>query len=378
MQFINWRFWVGLAVSGLFLLLLLLRVDRQEIVSALSNANYFYVVPAIGLYFVAVYFRSVRWSYLLSPIGRFPVNRLYPVVIIGYMANNLLPARLGELVRSYYLAKREAISGGTALATVAVERLYDGIALLFFAAISAPLLLKLGLFQASDDFSRGAALFFAIGTVAMFSLAFAFLVLAGQPWFSKVVDVGLSLAPSKIRPTLGDLVHRFIGGLGVLNSPRRHLGVFLLSWPVWLFEGAMYLLVGYSFDLHLLFGSFWTMALVMMLLTATSNLATALPSSAGGIGPFEVVATETLVALGVSGSVGAVYAVVLHLVALWLPVTLLGLVLLWRQNLSLKTLAGKNLIDRTGETTGASAEPESATPESQLTLPQEGSREESP
>jgi len=108
----------------------------------------------------------------------------------------------------------------------------------------------------------------------------------------------------------------------------------------------------------------------MMLLTATSNLATALPSSAGGIGPFEVVAKETLVALGVSGSVGAVYAVVLHLVALWLPVTLLGLVLLWRQNLSLKNLTsatGKNL-------TSATAEPVSSNLETQLAWPKEESR----
>ena len=361
MQFSNWRFWIGLAVSGLFLLLLFFRVDRQEIVAALGNANYLYVAPAIGLYFAAVYFRSIRWAYILSPIGRFPAGRLYPVVIIGYMANNLLPARLGELVRSYYLARRETVSGSTALATVAVERLYDGVTLLFFAAISAPALLLLGLFQGTGDISRATALVFAIGTVAIFSLAFAFLVLAARPGFSKIVDAGLSLSPAKARPGLSGLVHRFIGGLRVLNSPRRHLGVFLLSWPVWLLEGGMYLLVGYSFGIHLLFDSFWTMALVMMLLTATSNLATALPSSAGGIGPFEVVAKETLVALGVSGSVGAVYAVALHLVALWLPVTLLGLVLLWRQNLSLKTL------------TSANAEPVSSTQESQLTFPKEES-----
>jgi len=358
---------MGLALSGLFLLLLLFRVDRQEIITALSNANYLYVVPAIGLYFVAVYFRAIRWAYLLSPIGRFPVSRLFPVVVIGYMANNLLPARLGELVRAYYLARRETISGSTALATVAVERLYDGVALLFFAAISAPALLLLGLFQGAHDIARGAALVFAVGTVAMFALAFAFLILAARPEFSKIVDQVLSLAPAKVRPALSELVHRFIGGLQVVNSPRRHLGVFLLSWPVWLLEGGMYLLVGYSFGIHLMFGSFWTMVLVMMLLTATSNLATALPSSAGGIGPFEVVAKETLVALGVSGSVGAVYSLVLHLVALWLPVTLLGLVLLWRQNLSLKTLTSEKTL------TSATAEPVSSTLGSPIALPEEES-----
>ena len=336
----NWRFWLGLAASGLFLLLLLLRVDRQEIASALSHANYIYVGPAIGLYFVAVYFRAIRWGYLLSPMGHFPVGRLYPVVIIGYMANNLLPARLGELVRSYYLAQRETVSGSTALATVAVERVYDGVALLSFAAISAPVLLLLGLFEAGGNLNRNTVLLIAIGTVAIFILALAFLTLAARPGSSKLVDAGLALAPVKARPALSDLVHRFIYGLEALNSPRKHLGVFLLSWPVWLLEGAMYLLVGYSFGFHLLFGSFWALVLVMMLLTATSNLATALPSSVGGIGPFEVVAQQTLLALGVSGSLGAVYAGFLHLVTLWLPVTLLGLVLLWRQNLSLKTLTG--------------------------------------
>jgi hypothetical protein len=108
----------------------------------------------------------------------------------------------------------------------------------------------------------------------------------------------------------------------------------------------------------------------MMLVTATSNLATALPSSAGGIGPFEVVAKETLVVLGVSGSVGAAYAVVLHLVALWLPVTLLGLLLLWRQNLSLKDLTGKNI-------TRTTPEPVSSALESRLAWPQKEPKEES-
>ena len=368
MQFSNWRFWIGLAVSGLFLLLLLiplLRVDRQEIASAFSGVNYLYLAPAIALYFVAVYFRSLRWAYILAPIDRLPAHRLYPVVIIGYMANNLLPVRLGELVRSYFLLRRERVSGSTALATVAVERVYDGIALLSFAAISAPALLLLGLFQETGDFSRGAALAIAISTVAIFSLALAFLVLSTRPGFSHVVDSVLSLAPAKAHPALSGLVHRFIHGLQVLNSPGRHLGVFLLSWPVWLLEGGMYLLVGYSFGFHLLFGSFWTMALVMMLLTATSNLATALPSSMGGIGPFEVAAQQTLLALGVSELAGTTYALFLHLVTLWLPVTLLGLVLLWRQNLSLKTLTA---------TTGATAEPVSSSLESQSASPREESR----
>ena len=143
----NWRFWLALVVSALFMLLLLYQVDLGEIRSALLEANYLYVAPAIALYFGAVYFRSVRWRYLLSPLRTFPVSRLYPVIVIGYMANNLLPARLGELVRSYYLARRENFNASAAFATIAVERVYDGVTLLAFAAVSAPVLLLLGQFD---------------------------------------------------------------------------------------------------------------------------------------------------------------------------------------------------------------------------------------
>ena len=150
----NWRFSLALVVSALFMLLLLYQVDLTEIRSALLGANYLYVAPAIALYFGAVYFRSVRWRYLLSPLRIFPVSRLYPVIVIGYMANNLLPARLGELVRSYYLARRENFNVSPALATIAVERVYDGVTLLAFAAVSAPVLLLLGQFDGGGGVSK--------------------------------------------------------------------------------------------------------------------------------------------------------------------------------------------------------------------------------
>ena len=100
----------------------------------------------------------------------------------------------------------------------------------------------------------------------------------------------------------------------------------------------MYFLIAYSFNLDAHFGSIGILVLAAALLTATSNLATAVPSAIGGIGPFEVVAQQTLVALGVGASVAAAYAGFVHLVALWLPVNLVGLALLWKQNLSLKQL----------------------------------------
>ena len=134
----NWRFLIGVGVSLILLLVLLYQVDLSEVGEALTSANYLYLAPSIALYFVAVYFRAVRWRYLLSPLKVLRVGRLYTVVVIGYMANNLLPARLGELVRAYYLARREPINASSALGTVAVERVYDGMTLLAWAGVAGP------------------------------------------------------------------------------------------------------------------------------------------------------------------------------------------------------------------------------------------------
>jgi hypothetical protein len=337
----NWQLWIGLGVSIALLLVLVLQVDLGEMADSLADANYVYVIPAIALYFVAVYFRALRWRFLLSPLRLFPVGRLYPVVVIGYMANNLLPARLGELVRSYYLARRERVSTSSALATVAVERVYDGLTLLAFAALAGPVLLLMGEFDGTSDTSRATWIVLAGLIVALFTGALVFLtLLATTPRFIEFFYRTLIIVPARFRPKVRALVGTFVDGLSVLSSPRKHLELFFLSLPIWLLEGTMYFLIAYSFGIDEYLGSVGALILAIVFLTATSNLVTALPTAIGGIGPFELVAQQTLMAMGVGASVAGVYAAFVHLVALWLPVNLVGLAILWRQNISLKGLTG--------------------------------------
>ena len=336
-----WQFLLGLGVSATLLLVLVYQVNLSEVADALGDANYFYVVPAIAIYFVAVYFRAVRWRYLLTPLKVVPVSRLYPVVVIGYMANNLLPARIGELVRTYYLAQREKVNAGSALATVAVERVYDGLTLLSWAAVAGPVLLLLGEFDGTGDASRTTWVVLSVLTVTLFAGALIFFTcLAVIPRATEVLDRLLGIVPARFQPTARQLAYTFVQGLSILNSPGKHLGLFLLSLPVWALEASMYFLISYSFGIDDHFGSVGVLVLVVILVTATSNLATSVPSSIGGIGPFEVVAQQTLIALGVGGSLAGAYAGFLHLVTLWLPVNLAGLALLWKQNLSLRRLVG--------------------------------------
>ena len=337
----NWQFWLGLGVGALLLLVLVWQVDLTEMRDALAEANYIYLAPAVASYFVAVYFRAIRWRYLLSPLRSLSVRRLYPVVVIGYMANNLLPARLGELVRSYYLARRERINASSALGTVAVERVYDGVTLLAWAAVAGPALLLLGEFDGASDTSRATWIVSSTLIVVLFVGALAILTcLAVVPRSLAYLDRFIRFVPARFRPKAQELAQTFVEGLSILNSPRKHLGLFLLSLPVWACEAAMYFLIAHSFGIDDYFGSVGVLVLVVVLLTATSNLATSLPISIGGIGTFEVVAQQTLNALGVDSTEAGAYSVFLHLVALWLPVNLAGLALMWQQNLSLKGLAG--------------------------------------
>ena len=342
------RFWIGLAVSVLFLVLFFYRVDLREMAAALRGANYLYVIPAMGLYFIAVFFRTQRWRYLLSPLGRFTTGRLYPVVVVGYMANNLLPVRLGELVRAYHLGEREKVSVSAGVATILVERVYDGLTLLFFIAVALPVLALADAVIGLENVSN--VPWIALGTVSaiVFVVAIALLTfLAVSPRASVLTEYFTLLVPGRFRPKARELVKLFIVGLAYLNSPRRLLWLFILSIPVWLFEGAMYLLIAVAFHLPDYFSGALLIPAIL-LVTATANLAISLPSSQGGVGPFEFLAAATLELVGVAGGVARAYALALHAIVL-VPVTLLGLVYLWWQNISLAQLTRR---DRVPETSG--------------------------
>ena len=134
------RFWLGIVVTLGFLFLFLWKVDFGETGRELQDANYAYFIPAIACYFLALSVRSLRWRFLLLHLKPVSIPRLYPVVAIGYMANNMLPLRLGELVRAHFLGEKEGISKASVLSTIGVERVLDGLTLLLFAGVVWPFL----------------------------------------------------------------------------------------------------------------------------------------------------------------------------------------------------------------------------------------------
>lgn len=314
----------------------------------MRDANYAYIAPSLVFYFLAVQARSMRWKYLLKPLIGRPRRAIYPVVVVGYMANNLIPVRIGELLRSYYLSLREPVSAAGAFGTVAVERASDVLALLFFLAAAWAFLPASGAFSDFvDEVPGGAAVLVVVAVVpfmAVLAVVVTITVVSQEAMLRFVARVSGPL-PEKLQVKVLALSASLLQGLTVVNSPKALAVVFLYSLPVWAFEAAMYYLISIGFDLDSNFGSQVELIAVLLVFTAAANLAGVLPSSAGSWGPFDFFGAAALIALGVPNGVASGFALTVH-VALWVPVTVLGAIMLLADGSSLRKLINGLKRDR--------------------------------
>ena len=347
----NWRFWGGALLAVGALAVLFLTVDRAEVAHTLAGANYLYLLPAIAVYFVGQYVRAIRWGYILRPLASIPARRLFPVVNLGYLANNILPARIGEIVRAVVLSRREpGVAAPAATATIVVERTYDALVLVLIGAAALPAVASIG--TEAESMRRLLVSLSVVMSAVMVGTLFMLTVVAGNRRLQMLLLWAARRTPRRLRRHAVRGLSHFLSGLGMLDSPWKHLAMFGMSCVVYLMELAVYVIVGFSFGVHESFDSMWTALAAFALVMSVSNIVSAVPVSAGGIGPFEVVAQQTLMIFGVSGAVAASYAVTVHVVALWLPVNLVGLVVLMQMNWSLRRFAAAaDEIDSAGEGT---------------------------
>jgi uncharacterized protein (TIRG00374 family) len=163
----RWKLWLGLIISAFFLYRTLGALRLSELWDVMRSAAYWWIVPGVVVYFFAVWARTWRWHYMLRPIKRVPLTRLFPVVTIGYMGNNVYPARAGEVIRAYVLRRREGVSMSASLATVLVERIFDGVIMLIFVFVGLPFIpmadwLRNVVVLASIGFLGALAVFFVV------------------------------------------------------------------------------------------------------------------------------------------------------------------------------------------------------------------------
>ena len=320
----RWQFWLGVAFSAVFLYLALQGLDLAVVWYHMRTARYGWLLPGVAIYFFGVWARTWRWHYMLRAIKSIPLVRLFPVVCIGYMGNNIFPARIGELLRAYVLRQTEDVPISSSLATILVERIFDGVTMLRFVFVGLPL---------APSIPGNWRQFVIVFSLLFFGALGFFFFLAASPQrtqvaYSWVIDRFL---PGRLREPVRGFADRFLEGLYFLRSPRDVLMIFLTSLVVWLSETMKYWFVMHAFDFEVSF-------FVLMLMNGVVNLFTTIPSAPGYIGTFDEPGIEILKAFGVNENIAAAYTLVLH-AALWLPITVLGIWYVWRLSLSWSDLS---------------------------------------
>lgn len=321
----RWQFWLGILISAVFLFFALRDLNLGDFWSAIKTANYWWIFPGIAVYFVGVWARAWRWHYLLKPIKKIKTGLMFPITCIGYMGNNIYPARAGEVLRAVVLKRKEGVPVSASLATIIVEKVFDTVVMLGFVFVNLPELAKVA---TSDSGFAGNIQQLAFTGLGIFiGVLVIFLLAAMFPRVTEKICVWLinHLLPMKIREKAIGITFKFLEGLASLRSPANILMVFVTSVVIWLLETVKYWFVMHAFNFTVSF-------FALMLLNGIANLATIIPAAPGYIGTWEAVTKSVLTAYNVPGGEALGYAIVLH-VALWLPITLLGAYYMTREGI---------------------------------------------
>ncbi len=342
---VNWRVILGLLVSAVSLYIAIQNLQPAEVWKAFTQAHYLWILPAVALYLLALMARTARWRALLSSEHRVPFRELLPTMAIGRGANNIYPFRAGEIVRVLLLRQRNAISGAAGLASILVERVFDGLTMILFLLLAAliggiPEAQEVEVFGQIAVVDMRYILWFAI---AVFGAALG-VIYAIELWPDPIRRVAgwfiIRLAPHRFHQKLLGIVERFVGGFASVRSVWTLTLVLLFSLAVWTAETISYRLLmnafGFGVDLHHL-----------LLMSSAANLGTALPSGPGNVGTFDAPSILVLTGVGVPKDMAISFQFLLHAV-LWCTETFAGLWFMWRGGLR-KADLDRSLESRAGE-----------------------------
>jgi uncharacterized protein (TIRG00374 family) len=301
------RLLIGTAATVAFLWLFLREVDLSQAWKTMSSLPAWTLLASLGLIGANVFFMTLRWKYLLAGAG-YPVPRwkLFSTIAVGRGANNLLPARGGDLLRIESLRERQVpvfVSAGTLFA----ERLLDGVVLSVWIVLGA---LMIG--------EGGPVLLTGIALCAATAFG-VFLVrtAAHDPERAERVIWRLTrFLPTRWHTRVARAAAYFVDGLGAFQGRRRVFLIFSTSVAMWLADVAMYYIVGHAYHIDIGIGGFF-------LLEGIGNLALAVPATAAGIGTFDYLTLVAAKGIDVPTDKATAYVLTMHALTV-IPITLLG------------------------------------------------------
>jgi uncharacterized protein (TIRG00374 family) len=310
----------GITISLLCLYLACRGVDLRAALSTFSTLHFLYLAPVTIVLLAAFVVRALRWRYLLLSVKVLPVHSLFASTMVGFMANNILPFRAGELVRAYSLARSEQVSVTSAVATLIVERLLDGLVISMFMVV------LLFSFPLPDWLVK-------INDFLLILYGGALVAGGGAVWLGRRtngIDFLSTYVPVWGRERFRQIAENFTAGLQSFHNGKQILWISILSLSHWLLIGGYYYLLFQACDLQLSFSA----ALVVLVVI---TLGIMLPTAPGFVGTFQYFTVFALSLFSIPKDEALGFSFVAH-AAQFIPVTLVGLIYVMRQSFTFSEL----------------------------------------
>lgn len=322
------KFLAGIGISIFLLFFLFREIDFVQLVEVLKSLDISYLAAALLLMFISLSLRAVRWHYLLLPQKKAAPWNLISATMICYMANNLLPARLGEFIRAYVLAEKENLEPSSVFATLVLDRLFDGFSVLIILVITFfAVQLPPGMEKVQQGLVTGGYV-----TLVLYITVIIFLIFLKRATTPTLRFVAVILAPfpEKLTSAVIPLLGSFISGIRLTSKPREIFALLFSSaliwvtavWPVDL------LLKAFRIDLPITASMFILVFLVFAVMV---------PASPGYIGTYHAACMYGLMAFSIPKELALSVAIVMHSINFF-PVIAVGAFFLWKDGISFSSL----------------------------------------
>ena len=313
---------LGFVISGIGIWIIAYKINYHLLISSFHQLNYYWIFMMVFIYIIGFVFRGIRWHFMLLPIKKIRVSVAMGGVIVGYMANNIFPARAGEVIRALYIGNKESISRTSSFGTIFIERMFDGLVMVGILIVSSYFLT----FSADD---KGIVKYVILLSSLIFGIATSILLIGSKygEICGKYMNKFLTILPLKLYRPLSLLFLKLLASMDFIRNAKGLLTVLLFSSLVWLVEGLVFFSGFYAFDLLAnLPMAYFTLAFV--------NLGLLVPSAPGGVGIFQGASILALSFFGISPEVALSYSIVVHAVMI-IPITVLGIIIINRYGLSI-------------------------------------------
>ncbi|MEE8340732.1 MAG: lysylphosphatidylglycerol synthase transmembrane domain-containing protein [Candidatus Neomarinimicrobiota bacterium] len=322
------KFSIGLLLSVVGLFYAFRQFNWAEFIELLRGVNYWFLFAAVAIQLATVWIRALRWKWLLAPIDNVSIKLLFDATMIGYFGNNVLPLRMGELLRAYVVSNNTKISTSKVIGTLIVDRMLDFLALIFFAIFFL-------FFSDLIDIPKSIMIF----SIILILILFIIIIMVGSknPNWENIKN-RYKIFQSKFGSKIFDIVANIISGLSVLNKTPHKIGVYSFIALLWIMYYISFILILKGVNLEL---SIMNAGVLYVLLVVSISI----PAAPGYIGTYHATCVAVLTNIyNISLNTSQTFAVLSHAV-IFIPFVLIGAIFFLKNSLNFSKLKSLDKVE---------------------------------